>query len=148
MSRWSSMVRVPLVVGALSLAVFFGACASEDEDTSEGDSDTKTTATDKASNGGDGDAAAGRTLATQNGCAGCHSTDGSALVGPTWKGLAGSQVKLANGSTVTADDAYLTESIKTPNAKVHEGFQPNLMPQVQLTDDQIEDLVAYIKSVK
>lgn len=59
-------------------------------------------------------------LANQRGCLSCHSTDGSSGVGPTWKGLAGSAVRLANGSTVTADGEYLT---------------------------QIADLVAYIRSL-
>ena len=63
-----------------------------------------------------------------SGCTGCHSLDGSARPGPTWKGLAGSQVKLADGSTVTADDEYLLESIADPNAQVVEGFPPNMMP--------------------
>jgi cytochrome c oxidase subunit 2 len=143
------MVRVPLVVGALSLAVFFGACSSDsEEDSSDTESETKATATAKASTGGAGDATVGRTLATQNGCAGCHSTDGSVLVGPSWKGLAGTEVELADGKKVVADDAYLTESMKTPNAKVHKGFQPNLMPQLPLTDGDIANLIAYIKTLK
>ena len=48
---------------------------------------------------------AGKALVAQNGCGGCHSLDGSKLVGPTWHGLFGSQVKLSNGQTVTADEA-------------------------------------------
>jgi len=90
-------------------------------------------------------------LAKSQGCAACHSTDGSTLVGPTWKGLYGSQVTLTDGTTVTADDAYLRESILDPNAKIVKGFAPNLMPPTfgkTLTADQINDLIAYIKSLK
>jgi cytochrome c oxidase subunit 2 len=93
----------------------------------------------------------GELLAKSQGCAACHSTDGSTLVGPTWKGLSGSAVTLSDGTTVTADDAYLRESIVDPNAKIVKGFAPNIMPPSfgkTLTPDQISDLLAYIKSLK
>ncbi len=51
----------------------------------------------------------GAQLAQQYGCVACHSTDGSILVGPSWKGVFGHEVTLADGSTVTADEAYLRE---------------------------------------
>ncbi len=84
------------------------------------------------------------------GCKACHSIDGSPGVGPTWKGLYGSQVKLTDGTTVSADDAYLVESIKSPNAKIVAGFSANVMPKFGsiLSDSQIADLVAYIKTLK
>jgi cytochrome c oxidase subunit II len=84
------------------------------------------------------------------GCKACHTQDGSTSVGPTWKGVYGSQVKLADGSTVTADDAYIIESIRNPGAKIVEGYQ-NIMPAgigSTLTDQQIQDLVALMKSLK
>ena len=40
----------------------------------------------------------GKQVANDNGCAACHSTSGSKSTGPTWKGLAGSTVELADGS--------------------------------------------------
>jgi cytochrome c oxidase subunit 2 len=89
----------------------------------------------------------GQLLVANNGCAACHSIDGTTMPGPTWQALAGSSVKLADGSTVTADDAYLIESIKNPTAKVVEGFNP-IMPQYPFTDAEIADLVAYIKTLK
>lgn len=84
-------------------------------------------------------------------CTSCHSQDGSALIGPTWKGLFGNEIKLADGSTVTANDEYLYESITNPNAKIHDGFQPNLMPQnfsTTMSEKQILDVIEYIKSLK
>jgi cytochrome c oxidase subunit 2 len=93
----------------------------------------------------------GKKLAAENGCAACHSVDGSRIVGPTWKGLYGADVSLSDGTTVKADDAYLKESILLSNAKVVKGFQPNVMPQnyrEKLSDDQISDIVEYIKSLK
>jgi cytochrome c oxidase subunit 2 len=91
----------------------------------------------------------GKILATKNGCVGCHSADGSPLTGPTWFGLYGEEVPLADGSTVVADDAYITESILDPNAKIVEGFpSPSVMPPYVLTDEEIANLIAYIKTLK
>lgn len=96
-----------------------------------------------------GDAAAGQTLSQSKGCAGCHSIDGSQMTGPTWQGLYGSQVQLDSANTVTADDAYLAESILNPTAKIVSGFPP-VMPsfQGQLSDQDVADLIAYIKTLK
>lgn len=89
----------------------------------------------------------GKLIASQNGCNACHSVDGSKLVGPTWLGLYGSDVHLSDGTVVVADDAYITESIQNPNAKVVEGFPANAMPQFQLTDAQIADIIEFMKSL-
>ncbi len=83
-------------------------------------------------------------------CKACHSIDGTKGIGPTWKGLFGSTVDLANGTTVTADDDYLKESIVNPAAKIVKGFQ-NIMPATlknNLSDQQISDILAYMKSLK
>jgi cytochrome c oxidase subunit 2 len=89
----------------------------------------------------------GQLLVAANGCAACHSLDGKAGVGPTWQGLPGSQVELTDGTTVTADEAFLTESIVDPKAKVVEGFQPT-MPQYPFTSEEIANIVAYIMTLK
>jgi len=95
------------------------------------------------------DATRGQTLYQESGCKACHSLDGSKGVGPTWKGVFGSQVKLADGSSVLADAAYLTESIKLPGAKTVAGFPANAMPSFSyLTDGQVADLVAFIETLK
>ena len=49
---------------------------------------------------------------------------------------------------VTADDAYLLESVSLSNAKIVEGFQP-VMPPFKgiISDADINALVAYIKSI-
>ena len=91
---------------------------------------------------------AGKAIVAQNGCSGCHSIDGSRLTGPTWRGLFGSQVPLEGGKTVTANEAYLTESIHDPNAKIVAGFPANVMPQFNLTDQQIKAIVSYIETLK
>ena len=91
---------------------------------------------------------AGKALVAQSGCAACHSIDGTRLTGPTWRGLFGSKVALADGTTVTADEAYLTESVVDPNAKVVQGFQAGTMPKFGLADAQIKDIVAYLETLK
>ncbi len=91
---------------------------------------------------------AGKAFVAQNGCGGCHSIDGSKLTGPTWRGLFGSQVKLSDGRTVTADEAYLIESIHDPNAKVVQGFPAGVMPKFDLTDQQIKAIASYIETLK
>lgn len=63
------------------------------------------------------------------GCVSCHSADGSTGAGPSWLGIYGREEVLDDGSSVTVDDAYIRESILMPNAKIVEGFIPNLMPQ-------------------
>jgi cytochrome c oxidase subunit II len=89
----------------------------------------------------------GQSLAKST-CSSCHSVDGSTLIGPTWLGLFGSQVQLSDGTTVTADEAYLTESIHNPSAKIVAGFETQIMPVFPLTDEQIANIVAYIKTLK
>jgi len=67
---------------------------------------------------------------------------------PSLAGVYGNTVHLTNGQTVTADDAYIRESILSPAAKIVRGYQP-VMPsfQGQLSEEQILDLVAYIRSI-
>lgn len=79
----------------------------------------------------------------------CHSTDGKKITGPTWKGIYGSHEKLVGGGTATVDDAYIIESILKPNAKVVEGYPEGTMPPYEglVTDEQIQDLIAYIKTL-
>jgi cytochrome c oxidase subunit 2 len=63
-------------------------------------------------------------------------------------GVYGHTVRLSNGQTITADDEYIRESILLPGAKIVSGYQP-IMPsyQGQLSDEQIHDLIDYIRSL-
>ena len=90
----------------------------------------------------------GKALVAANGCAACHSIDGSKGIGPTWAGLAGSQVELSGGTTVTATDDFLYESIKEPQATIVAGFESAQMPAYGFDDQQIADIIAYIKTLK
>jgi cytochrome c oxidase subunit II len=94
-------------------------------------------------------AARGGEIAERYGCLGCHSTDGSAKVGPTFKGLFGREVPLADGRTVTADEAYLRESVYDPGAKIVKGFPP-AMPGFRgtLSEEDLAAIVAYIRTLR
>ena len=88
----------------------------------------------------------GERLYTQQGCQGCHSLDGSDMVGPTWEGLYGkTDHQMADGSTVTADENYLRESILQSGAKIVQGYQ-NVMPSyANLSEKEVSGLVEFIK---
>ena len=87
----------------------------------------------------------GEMLYTQQACAGCHSLDGSTLVGPSFSGIAGSTRSLADGTTAVVDENYLRESILDPGAKIATGFN-NVMPAsyTSLNERQVAALIAFI----
>ena len=76
-------------------------------------------------------------------------TDGTRLIGPTWKGLFGKTEALVGGGTVTVDENYIRESITDPAAKVVATFAPS-MPTYQgkLSDRQLSGVIEYIKTLK
>jgi cytochrome c oxidase subunit 2 len=92
-------------------------------------------------------AAKGKTLFTNLGCVGCHMDNGAGL-GPSLKGVYNSSVTLADGSTVTANEAYIHESIINSTAKVVKDYNP-IMPIYggQLKDDEVAQLIEYVKSL-
>jgi cytochrome c oxidase subunit 2 len=91
----------------------------------------------------------GAKLATTQGCIGCHSIDGSQLVGPTWLGLYGEKVTTEDGTSIQADEEYLRQSILDPASQIVKGF-PNVMPNTYkdtLSQDDVNALIEYIKSL-
>jgi mono/diheme cytochrome c family protein len=108
---------------------------------------TEATGTTPAAGGGTPD---GKALAQSAGCIACHSVDGSKLVGPSWKGLYNSEQEIEGDGKVTADDAYLQDSIVNPAAKIVKGY-PNVMPATygqSLKPDEIAAIIEYIKTLK
>ena len=96
--------------------------------------------------------AKGKALASSNGCQGCHTIDGTSSTGPTWKGLAGSKVKLKSGGTLIATDSYLVGVITDPSKLNVAGYDPGVMAEVippgKISQSQAEAIVAYIKTLK
>jgi cytochrome c oxidase subunit 2 len=94
---------------------------------------------------------AGHELLEKHGCLGCHSLDGTAKVGPTFKGIWGrSETVVTNGAerTITVDEAYLHRSILEPQADVVKGFPPVMPTFPDLKADDIKALVEYLKGIK
>lgn len=145
--RGSHALRAGMVVllaaGGLSLA---SGCGNVSHQAPNG---TPTTAS-----AGGSPMARGRALYQSDGCAGCHSLNGTRLTGPSWKGLAGSRVKLSSGRTVTANDGYLTEHITEPNALTVRGYPADVMAQaietlgLKTKPADVRALVAFIDSLR
>jgi cytochrome c oxidase subunit 2 len=91
--------------------------------------------------------AAGEKLFTQYACITCHGQRGPGLAGVYNSTRA--VIEDGRQKQVKADDDYLRESILNPSRKIVVGFQP-LMPTFagQLSEEQVLDLIAYIKSLK
>ena len=121
----------------VTCAVLLGGCGGDGGDGGDGDS----AAADLSP-----EAAEGLSVAKANGCMTCHSVDGRDAVGPTWAGLYGSQVELEDGTTVTADDAYLTRAILRPGDQIVKGFR-GVMPERELDDAEVTSLLAYLRAL-
>ncbi len=94
----------------------------------------------------------GEELYNTKGCSACHSTDGTRIVGPSWKGIYGTRVRVVtNGRerVVTVDDEYIKRSELDPNYDVVVGY-PAVMPSESgiLSDEEISAITEYIKSLK
>jgi cytochrome c oxidase subunit II len=100
----------------------------------------------------DPEAARGKMLVEERNCLSCHTTNGKAGVGPTWKGLAGSTVELADGRKVKADRAYIVQSIEDPDAATVKGYPKGLMATVikpgAVNDADANAIAAYIETLR
>jgi cytochrome c oxidase subunit 2 len=98
--------------------------------------------------------ARGKTLFTEDGCAACHSLSGSAGAGPSLNGAAGRTVELDDGTSLTADDAYLERSLTDPDAQIVKGYAAGIMSAAVAGHDlaahpaDVRALVAFIKTQK
>lgn len=86
-----------------------------------------------------------------NACIGCHSLDGSKLVGPSFLDLYGSEkTVLVDGKeqTITVDEEYLYQSIVDPNVALVKGYAPNLMQSYKeiIPEEDIQEIVKYLKN--
>jgi cytochrome c551/c552 len=80
-------------------------------------------------------------------CKTCHSLDGSRVIGPSFKGFYGRQIKLSDGTQIYANTEYFINSVKNPAAQMQEGYPPG-MPGIPLTDEEIDHLLHFVASQK
>ena len=95
---------------------------------------------------------AGLDIIQKNGCVACHSLDGTKIVGPTLKGLYGSEVDVTTDGKehkVKADDKYIKTSINDPDKDIVVGFSKGLMKSYKslLKDDDIKKINDYLKTL-
>lgn len=90
----------------------------------------------------------GESLYKSKGCVSCHTTDGTASVGPTFKNLFGKKVTLEDGQVMTADENYIRTCILEPEKTRVKGFPP-VMPTFQgtLNENDVDAIIAFIKSL-
>lgn len=80
-------------------------------------------------------------------CMSCHSLGAEADLAPSFKGIYGRREKMSDGSIITVDDAYLRESIIDPDHRIVDGYD-DLMPEPNLTDKEVEEIIDYLKTIK
>ncbi len=130
MKKMPSLVLSALLTSVLATSVFYYGNRGEDS----------TLSASKPLN------TPGIALATEKGCSACHTFDGTAGIGPTWKGTYGRLVTLNDGSQVLADDAYLEKSIREPAAEVVAGFE-NIMIAPDLSETELGQLLQLIREL-
>ncbi|MCX7926058.1 MAG: cytochrome c [Fimbriimonadales bacterium] len=141
-------------VSLMAMMAFLAACGNQGAPSSNGAAETQSSEpsnaakTPEPAKAVDPEAAKGKLVFVQTGCNACHMSPAVGKDYPDLRGLYGSQVKLKDGSTVTADEAYLRESIVNPNKQIVAGYPPSMPPYNYLKEEQINQLIAYIKSLK
>jgi len=109
-------------------------------------------ATTTAKIGGEKPGSEGLAIIQKNGCTACHSTDGSKIVGPSFKNLFGNKVTVIRDGktvTITADEDYIRKSIYEPNADIVQGYPKGLMQSYEgtVTADDIAKIIEYLKTL-
>ncbi|MEE8046978.1 MAG: cytochrome c [Dehalococcoidia bacterium] len=121
---------------------FSPTAASEVERPDAPDSEKESAPEPEAPVTGVGDAEAGKNLFVS--CSACHSTGDSKIVGP---GLAGVYARAGNRTSLDAD-AYIEQSVRDPQAFVVDGF-PGVMPSFnQFSDEDVQNIIAYLKTLE
>lgn len=89
----------------------------------------------------------GERLFRELGCSGCH-VGPSVVRAPPLEGLFGKPVPLNNNEVVTADEAYLRDSILFPAKQIVGGYT-NDMPSFsgKINEEDLLQLIAYLKSL-
>ncbi len=102
--------------------------------------------------GGEQGKPTGLELLEVNGCIACHSLDGSKRIGPSLKGVYGSEVVVTTNGvqrTITADRDYLRRAILEPLADVVDGYQPSMPTNFknQIGAKNLNTILDYLESI-
>ncbi|MDX2116902.1 MAG: cytochrome c oxidase subunit II transmembrane domain-containing protein [Planctomycetota bacterium] len=90
----------------------------------------------------------------QQQCIACHSIDGKANTGPTWKDLFGHEVEFTDGTSLSAADMsddtkfanYIRESVYMPSKKIVKGYQNQMNTFMGMVNEkQLDGVIAYMK---
>lgn len=98
-----------------------------------------------ACGGGDRASLTGEELATEVGCFACHTGTATDLA-PTLHDIWDTEVAFEDGTTTIVDESYVRESIETPGARIVAGYDGR-MPTFDLTNEEVERLVEYVRSL-
>lgn len=91
----------------------------------------------------------GQELSRSLGCVGCHTVNGGKSVGPTWKGLWGSEQEMSDGTKAVVDEAFVEDRLFRRSGLVVKGYG-NVMPSFEgrMSESDVEAIVEYLKAVK
>lgn len=92
---------------------------------------------------------AGAKVFKEKGCNSCHTIDGSALIGPSLKGLFARTSEFEDGSSAKVDENYINESVMAPQKKIVKGFAqvPMIAFEGRIDEKEMNALIAYLKTL-
>jgi len=92
----------------------------------------------------------GLKLMQVKGCLGCHTTDGTKKIGPTFKGIFGRKDTVVTDGkehVIIVDDAFLRKAVLQPGADLVKGY-PKIMPKLPVTPEELDSIIAALKELK
>jgi cytochrome c oxidase subunit II len=89
----------------------------------------------------------GRKILDDQGCLACHSLDGTAGIGPSFKGLWGQTVELTDGLPRKVDENFVKQKIQDPDKNHAKGFEP-VMPKLPVSDEEIRQIEEFLKELR
>jgi cytochrome c oxidase subunit 2 len=94
----------------------------------------------------------GFTILRNTGCFACHTIDGAKLVGPTFRGLFGSErTVIADNTEIkrSADENYIIKSVYEPDAEIVSGFNKGVMKSYTgiLSETDLKTVIEYLKTL-
>jgi cytochrome c oxidase subunit 2 len=92
----------------------------------------------------------GAALIQTKGCLGCHTSDGTPKIGPTFKGLFGRKetvIRDGQDREIVVDEGFIRQTLHQPEKDRVKGYPP-VMPAIPLTEQEVQMIVDYIKELQ